>query len=126
MKKVKIACFDREVHIYLEPDELLQALQRKYKRKIENYDMELDALYGQVRLITHNGRKIILYVNFNKNAEHKEKYFLIQTISHECYHAAVTLYESLGAENCSDLEEPIAYMTDYLVGQVLKYIDENR
>lgn len=58
------------------------------------------------------------------NPEHPKAEITYGVIAHECTHAALTLFKSRGIHPDVENQEPLAYMIEWLVDQVVKFMHE--
>lgn len=103
-----------------------------FKKTVEIYNFNYNVIFDKDSYIHHTGKQDTdfdgcCYYNHDSN-----KYIIcvpinedlsinIQTLCHESYHIVDLLCESLGVEhNFGGTNEHIAYLLDYIVGQVLE------
>lgn len=118
MKKIPIAVFDRYVWLFKDVDELNTVLKKSDREPTTN------DVYGEVFSETVGQRTItMIFINKDKCDKSNQPYLLERTVAHECLHASISVYDNMGAEMKSALEEPIAYLMDYLVGKTMEYVN---
>lgn len=116
MHKINIDVFDRELTLITE--------RREYIKYLEKCDDEIHiaAVCGEVFEGKFGGKKkISIFIDADK-LNPKGINYKVRTAAHESYHAAVLIYKSIGADLGDELEEPIAYLMDYILGKVLQKI----
>lgn len=78
-----------------------------------------DNYEAYVTLMEHSPSKVKCVVaNFKK--------FNAENIAHEMTHAAYRVYDLVGLTHSNENQEPMAYMVGYLVGEVMKYLLDNK
>lgn len=109
VKEVEVPLYDQTLIITNDFEKLLKHLARKYKI-IWDYDP-----VGQAGFVTKfenpdTGASLIILCSIND----------LQTITHECVHAAWGVLETVGIEVSFENQEPLAYLTDWIFQATIK------
>lgn len=116
----KVLCVDNV-------EELKTLLEDDYKLELSDFQEEVDQIYACVGEVKHwqtRSKHILMFINLERLSP-KPKNFIIATLAHEAFHAAVAVTVTLGDTLCKKNEERVAYEMDYILSSLLdEYVIE--
>ncbi len=121
MFKIPFKTLDKDLYVFDDISELKDFLDDKYKITLDDYQEDIHDILGCVaecQQYISRKKDVVMYLNL-KRLNEKSANYVISTIAHESFHAAVAMQRIIGDDLGDKTEERIAYEMDYILSEIL-------